>query len=407
MRILVHDNGLCTELAITLARAGHSVTYHTPWTNAFPKASQAFIGKGLEGIELAENFTDALMHCDMLVCPDTFSADYVKQGHLAGKRVFGAGQAERMELDRPWMKEQQARLGLPVGTWRKVPGLTKLLDLLQMPEFEGWWVKTSKYRQLETFCNYNWETTRNTVLGDLLNCYGAIGDDIEFILEKPLKSKGMVEVGIDGLFTFRRWQNSGYGYEAKDQAYIGRVGPLPPLLQRYAKALTQPLAYFDANSFVSNEVIVLSENEHYQIEPTIRCPHPPTAGMLEMYENIDKMVLLVEGEQLKPATDYCAVLVLVSTWAEEHWTEITFDQKYRQQVKLSQACKRGGKYYAVPGNAYIGYCVGIGPSAHTAVLACKTVARTVKARELEVHESALDKILEETIPAGKKVGISF
>jgi hypothetical protein len=404
MKILFYDNGLNTELAVEFVRAGHSVKYVTPWTEAFPKPAKAWIGRNLDGVEVVESFSEALKSAEFVVCPDTFSADRVEQARQAQVPCWGAGHAEKMELDRLFMKQLQASLGLEVGPYSVHTGIEELMRHLMKTNDR--WIKTSKYRQYETFRHDNWEATRNTHLGAILDAYGPTADEMVFISEEPLKG---VEVGLDRIYTHLDSfiEPGGWGYEKKDEAYIGTFGTLPPLLQVYCDKLERPLYSFRCNSFVSNEVIVTEKDHGKMIEPTIRGPHPPLAGMLLMYSNIPS-VILGKDTILHTTAKYCAVLVMRSSWAGDHWLQICMKEpKYRKNIKLSMACFRKGEYYAVPGNEFVGYIAGTGQTPEAAAKECKAVAETVSFKEMDVNPSALDEIIECTIPDGRKVGVNF
>jgi hypothetical protein len=405
MKILVYDNGLNTESAIAIARAGHSVAYTSPWTEAFPKPAKAWIGKGLEGLEVVESFSKALDKADYVFCPDTFSQDRVHQARakLGDSKVWGAGHAERMELDRVYMKRQQAALGLRVGDYEVLSGVEELIKHCRAKKNR--WIKTSKYRQYETFKHEDWESTRNQHLGAILDAYGPAADQMVWLSEAPLKGQ---EVGLDGVFDLTGFlQPYGWGYEKKDEAYIGRWGAvLPPVLEEQRLGLSRILTTYKARSIVSNEVIVTAEDVGHMIEPTIRAPHPPMAGMLEMYNNLP--AVWTKGvPALAPRAKFCACLVFRSSWAGDHWCEIKIDYPQRRWVKLSQACRVNGRYFAVPGNEFLGQIVGIGLTVETAVKACKEHVKAVSCKEMDVNESALDELMDKTIPEGRKVGISF
>lgn len=403
MKILFYDNGLNTELAIEFVRAGHSVDYCTPWTEAFPKPSKAWIGRDLDGINVIESFSLGLKKADFVVCPDTFSADRVEQARQAEVPVFGAGKAERMELDRLFMKQLQSNLGLEVGPYTVHTGIENLIKHLRTTKDR--WIKTSKYRQYETFRHDNWEATRNTHLGAILDAYGPTADEMVFISEEPLKG---VEVGLDRIYkTLDGWVDpGGWGYEKKDEAYIGTNGKMPTVLAKFCNKLERPLYSFNCNSFVSNEVIITDESAS-MLEPTIRCPHPPLAGMLVMYSNIPDVVL-GEHSRLYVTAAYCAVLVMRSSWAGDHWLQVCIKEpRHRKNIKLSMACKRNGEYYAVPGNEFVGHVVGTGATPQLAAKECKMVAESVSFKEMDINPSALDELVEKTIPEGEKVGISF
>lgn len=384
-----------------LARNGHHVGYCSPWTEAFPRAAKAYIGRGLEGLLPVDSFSRALEKCDCVVCPDTFSMDRVHQARAAGKPVFGAGHAEKLEQDRAFMKDIASATKIPLGPYVTKHGIDELTAYLEKEK--DVWVKTSKWRTIETFYHIDWESTKQQFLGPILNEYGPVANEIDFIVEKPIKG---VEIGADCLFMGKEFLRPlGYGYEAKDEAYIGTTAEnLPEPLALVNDKLERVLASYGTNSFVSTEVRV--SDKGYLLEPTIRCPHPPTAGMLMLYNNLHA-ALTLEAKKLVPVAKYCAVLVVRSSWAGDHWCEVEVMPAFRPRIKLSQACRLNGKYFAVPGNEFVAYAVGIGNTLKAAVAMCKDSADGVKCRDKDCNPSALDYLVDETIPEGKKKGIEF
>src|SRR5437879_1618789 len=101
-----------------LARLGHDVAYTTPWTEAFPRSNKDYIGFGLEGLERVDSFTKALDKAEFVICPDTFSQDRVEQARKAKKKVWGAGEAERFEQDRIYMKKVAVEVGIQLGQYK-------------------------------------------------------------------------------------------------------------------------------------------------------------------------------------------------------------------------------------------------------------------------------------------------
>jgi hypothetical protein len=144
MKILVYDYGLCTEHAIRLARDGHMVFYYVPWQDAFPQSTKALIGEGLEGLHRIKDFWDYIDKVDIIVFFDNYCGDLVDYLRKKGYKVFGAGSAEKLELDRIKQKEILKTVGLPVGEYEVIHGLSALREYLK--ENEDKYVKINAFR---------------------------------------------------------------------------------------------------------------------------------------------------------------------------------------------------------------------------------------------------------------------
>jgi hypothetical protein len=402
-KLVIYDHGLNTELAVTLAAEGNIVGYFTPESAAFPKSANSVIGTGLEGVTRIDNWEQAVERADVIVCPDTFCGSLVDDLQRRGRHVWGAGtRGERLEQDRHYMDGLQRSLGLPTPKRELIRGVTKLIERLKTEK--DVWVKLSRFRgDKETFYHEDYSSSQAQFLGQMFVDFGA-NDDLEFIIEKPIKN--VVEVGddrlvVDGTFLSPRV----IGYEAKDAAYLGFVTEQAcPVLDAVNKALAPTLSR--ARTFFSTEL-----RGDMLIDPTVRCPHPPLSVMLALFQNIGQAV--VEGAQgnvieLLPKAQYGAGVIIYSDWADHHWCELSFPPAMRRYIKLQRAYRdASGKYWALPGQSIVATCVGIGDTPALAISHAKKVADSIKCAGAEHDASALDKLLEETVPAGKKAGIPF
>jgi len=410
MKILVKDHGLCLEAAITLARAGHDVAYHVTPVDKHSLHDVAQMGSGFEkeGVTKVDDFYKTLQSkggVDLVCFFDTHCGDEVDWLRSKGYKVFGAGAvAERLELDR-WFAKRML-IELPHNKALRVQGVSNLINNLRTAS--PCWVKSSGFREIETFHHDNWTATQEQFIAPLLQEYGT-DPNLVFILEDEIDPA--IEVGSDNIIINGKWPSiKPYGYEAKDSAYIGRFNSttLPIALQQVNLAITPSLTA--ATSFVSTEVRIVPSGHGYPVDLTIRAPHPPMAAMLEAIDGIESMLTSPanSGRYLTHVRcAYAAVLVGTSGWSEEHRCEITFPPKLRQWVKFMKAYKQGNSYYTLPSNSFTVLVVGIGNTIDQAVKGCKALADHVHGRELTFDTSALDKIMDETIPQGKKCGIPF
>ena len=407
MKIAVYDHGLNTELAITLAKAKHSVGYFTPWDEAFPKSAKAIIGKGLEGLERITDWEKACDRADIIVFPDTFNGSKVDALRRAGKDVWGAGSiGERLEQDRIYMDQLQRTIGIPAPKRETIKGVEALIAKLKTTKNK--WVKLSAFRgDKETFFHEEYSATQAQFLGQMFVDFGA-NEDLEFILEDPIDGDDVIEVGddrlvVDGTFLSPRV----IGYEAKDEAYLCYATTEQcPTLDRVNEGLEGIFRNGKVRTFFSTEV-----RGGKLIDPCVRCPHPPTSTMLALFSNIAEAV--VNGAHGKPTVlhanaKYGAGIIVGSEWCEHHWTEVCIEPSVRDFVKLQRAYRDSkGKYFALPGSPTVCTCVGIGNTPQAAIKQAKDVVSKIKCSGMSFNTSALDKLLEETVPAGKRQGIPF
>ena len=183
---------------------------------------------------------------------------------------------------------------------------------------------------------------------------------------------------------------------------------LPEPLRLINQAIDKEL--LEATSFVSTEARVTPDKKGYPIDLTIRAAHPPLACMLENIGNIaDVIVNGTAGklEELRVVANYAAVLVGTSGWAEDHRMEVQFPSSIRKYVKLSKAWKRGNAYFTIPSHNFPVQVVGLGNTPREAANECIAHAEQVKGKELTFDYSSFDRMIDETIPEGKKYGIAF
>lgn len=409
MKILVYDFGLCTEHAIRLARDGHTVFYFVPWADAFPKSTKALIGEGLEGLTRIKNFWDYVDKVDIIAFFDTHCGDLVKYLRDKGYKVFGAGEAELLELDRIKQKEILKKVGLPVGEYKVCHGLKELREYLE--SFEDKYVKLNIFRgDLETFHHKDYKSSL-PLLDHLAYELGAKQDQIDFIVEDTIEG---VEPGYDGFVIDGNYPEiTLYGYELKGAGYIGRVcfdKQLPQALRLINQKLASFFKVTNARTMFSTEVRVGEDRKGYLIDPCVRAPMPiPSAIEIEIYKNFSDIIIQgAQGKLVKPQpiAKYGVGVCLESEWAQNHWLEVEIPKEIRQWVKLRMACKIDDKYYAVPGFTSICSVIGLGNTIDEAIEKCKKRVELIDAYLIEKDVGGLEKI-KEIIEEGRKFGISF
>lgn len=409
MKIALYDHGLNTELAVSFAAAGYEVGYFTPYDEAFPKSAKAIIGKGLEGVTRIEDWEQAVDRADIIVFPDTFNGSKVDDLRRRGKAVWGAGTVgERLEQDRIYMSKLQDSLGIPAPKREFVHGVDALIERLK--KVKDKWVKLSKFRgDKETFHHEDYNSTQAQFLGQMMVDFGS-NEDLEFVIEDPIKGDDIVEVGDDRLVVGNTFcVPRVIGYEAKDEAYLCfATHKQCDQLDLVNEKLAPIFQAGRSKTFFSSEV-----RGGKLIDPCVRCPHPPTSTMLALFDNIPKLIVqAATGKNFTPVlhtnAKYGAGIIVGSEWAEHHWCEVIIPREVRHLVKLQRAYRNSkGQYFALPGSPTVCTCVGIGNTPRAAIAQAKAVVDKIKVPSGSYNTSALDRLFEETVPMGVKQGIPF
>ncbi len=409
-KFLIYDFGLCTEIAVRIAREGHEVYYFCPWQSAFPSMNRALIGEGLDGIKRVKWFWDWVDKVDYICFFDTHTQDIATYLRDKGYKVFAPFKGENLELERQKGRKIQRVLKLPTQETVIIKGLDNLKKYLQ--KVKNKWIKLNTFRGvIETWHHKEFNTSSAQYLEKLGYDLGPKRNEVEFIIEDSIEG---VEPGFDGLVVDGNYLSSCmYGYEAKGAGYIGRVIPykkLPKPLKEVNDKLSIVFKRLKTRSFFSTEVRVGKDKKGYLIDPTVRFPMPiPGAIELEIFENIvDAIINACEGKitNLRPLARYGAGVCLESDWCQNNWLNIEFPPKMRRWIKLRMACKVDGKYYAVPGFTSICSVIAIGNSIEEVVKLVKERVKMVEGRELDKETGGLDLIVEE-IKKGRKLGIEF
>ncbi len=407
---LVIDQGLYVHIAEKLAESFGRVLYHcNGWRSAFPVSERFNIGAGLDGIERVANPWEHVDDADLIVFPDTYFGGEQEYLRRQGKRVWGSGHAEMLELHRDELKTVMNGVGLPVGGYEIVTGIDALREYLK--ENPGVYVKGNVFRgDIETFRNKNWVVTQ-PLLDDLANRLGPRQSEVVFVVEDPIEG---VEAGYDGACIDGRFPAvATFGYEAKDAGYVGKVvdyEDLPAALREVNARLAPALAALGCRSFFSTEVRIGKNREPYLMDPALRAGSPPSEAYIELFSNWDEVIWAgADGEvaDLKARAGYAAEIILRSEWAREHFLALDLPASVRPFIKIHGHCRIGGRDYAAPlGIREIGAAIGWGDSLEEAVGAALEHAEAVEGLELEFDRNALSAAME-SIEQGREFGVEW
>lgn len=407
---LVIDQGLYVHIATKLAESfGRVLYYCNGWRSAFPVSERYNVGAGLDGIERIANPWEHVEGADLIVFPDTYFGGEQEFLRRLGKRVWGSGDAEMLELHRDELKRVMKEAGLPVGPYQIIVGIDELREYLK--ENPGVYVKGNVFRgDVETFHNKNWVVTK-PLLDDLAGRLGPRQSTTIFIVEDPIEG---VEVGYDGVCIDGRFPAvASYGYEVKDAGFVGKVvdyEDLPPALREVNKKLGPAMAALGCRSFFSTEVRVGADRKPYLMDPAMRAGSPPSESYIELFSNWDEMLWAgAEGEvvELRPSAAYAAEIILRSDWARDHFLALDFPEQIRRFIKIHGHCRIDGRDYAAPlGIREIGAAIGLGNCLEDAIGSALEHAEAVEGLEVEFDRSAL-KVATEAIEQGREFGIEW
>jgi len=400
--LFCYDNGLFISQAVKLAEKFKKVYYYCPHESAFPTMNLAYIGFGLDNIEVVHDvFFKGWEDVDVWYFPDVYAG--ALQEHLAsmGKNVWGARRGDILELDRQGMKQIQDILGLPVGKYVTIKGIENLRAFLK--DNPDRFVKINRWRGImESFYAADYDEIEPR-LDELEYKLGPFKSIIEFIVEENLKDK--VEWGYDGYCIDGEFPSKVVsGIEVKDKAYIGvfkDYKDIPEPLIRFNERMKPVFKAYGWRGFVSTEIRIGEDHKPFQIDLCARAGSPPSEIYQNFYSNFAEFIYMgSHGILIDPESDYkygCEVLIHCS-WADKNWCKVSFPEEIADQVKLRNACKIDGNHYCIPqsvGLPEIGAVVGLGDTIDECMESAKKAGQQIKGHYIEVPESAADEAQEQ------------
>jgi len=406
---LVVDNGLFVELALKLAKTYKKVYYYVPWESAFAKMNLAYIGHGFEDQNLF--VVDSIYgphfdEVDLFCFPDIYMGWEQVALEKQGKIVWGSRTGECLELQRRGMKDILKALDMPVGKYWHIKGIANLRAFLK--DNENVYVKIDKYRgTFETFCSPNYKSVEPK-LDEVESQLGAFKHIIEFTVEACLPDR--VEVGTDCWAITTPEGECKYpehlisGIEIKDVGFASifkKYSDLPEVVTRFNERMKPVFAAYNWRGFVSTEVRIGKDMEPYMIDLCARAPSPPNELYQEQYANLAECIWYgANGIVVEPqaTAKYGAEIMLHSSWADKGWQPIEFPEEIRDMVKLRNATKINGTYYAIPqavGLPECGAVIGLGDTMEEAMDNAVENAEQITGYYLEAKMGAIDNIKEE------------
>ena len=410
--VLVCCQPLFVSLAERLARDFGKCYLHVPFGGSFPTMNHCLVGSGLPNVELVDDiFGKHFDEVTLFVFPDIGNA--AVQIHLEelGKRVWGARNAEELEVYRELCKEKMQELGLPVQPWKIVKGCDALREHLM--EHENQHVKIDKYRGVtETFFSPNYAAVEMKI-DAIQNDIGAFKDTLEFIVEDDLPDR--VEVGLDTYCIDGQWPSATlFGIEAKDVGYVGQMvkwSGIPEPLRRWSESFAPLFAAYGCRGSISNEIRIGPDKVPYMVDATIRAPSPPSELWQELFTNLAEIIWEGAGGVLVepiPAGQWGVEVILKSHWAKEHWQPVIYPEQFARQIKLYNCAVVDGKRYVVPqaeDMEEIGAVVGWGDTLEAAMEHAKQAGESIEGYGIRFSMGAIEAVKEQ-IEELEAIGVS-
>ena len=411
-KILVFDHGMFTSFALKLSQ-WFDVFYYTPWdSQAFPSPNNSFIGDGFSEMVRVKDFWATVPQMDYFFFADIYSGGLQEHLRGLGKKVFGSGRGDSLEILRWKMRKLMGLAGMPVNKAERVIGTKALREYLK--SHNDVYVKVSAYRGLcETFHSDTYELTE-PLLDEIENDLGGLKYVLPFIIEQKIDA--VVETGYDGYSIDGKYpETSLFGVEVKDCGYLGTIVKtenMPNEVTFVNNKLSPMLAELQYRMAISTEIRVCKDGIPYLIDLTCRLPSPPSQVMSEIYGNWDEII--IEGSQGKlvdaaPLAKFGVSATICASFAEDHWTPIYIKESCRQFVKLHNHCNIEGVDYIIPANVHmaeVGAVVGVGDTLEEAAAHCRKMAEGVGGYSVKVKLDSLSEGLAE-IKKMQDYGIKF
>ena len=399
--VLVVDKGLYCPVAERLVRDFGKVGYHCSWKRGFPGYDEKDIGHGLDGIKHEPNLFKVVDNYDLICFPDVLDGDLQVYLRKQGHRVFGSGMGDELELFRVYQKQMFKAVGLPVGPYRVVKGITALREYLRQNDDQV--IKLSLLRGItETFKHHTyWESEAR--LDRLQHELGLRKDRTEFVVEKKIEAK--IEYGFEGISVHGQFPKiASNGVEIKDVCYgavVQEYKNLPEGIIEVNEALRPALKLYNYANFFSTEIRVSEDGTPYCIDLTCRCPSPAGETQLELWSNLAEMMWEGAAGRMVdpiPAAKYASQSIICSDWAESEWQGVGFPEKYRSHVKLYYHTRENGHDYVIPQQSpskEVGSIVTIGDDLKSVIKQNEMIAEQITGDKIRVCTDRICEVIEE------------
>ena len=416
--VCIVDNGLFVSFARELSKGFGRTLYHKPFQSAFVRTNDLAPGRGFPELEWCEQplallgATPEEDEIDLWVFLDLYQGGLQEFLRASGRRVWGSGMGEEMELKRWEFKQHLKKLDMLVQPMEHIFGMDKLREHLK--KHDDLYVKTSFTRgDFETFHHETYSLTEPR-LDELAHTLGAKKDNYEFIVETPIADA--VEVGYDGFTVDGKFPTLGMmGYEIKDCGMIATVKPYELLaepVRMVNEKMSKDFRGYGYRGFWCTEIRYTKKKEAFFLDPCCRLGTPSNELLQVLFDGWPQVVWDgADGVCTTPKmkAKFGALAMINSEWAVNDWLCVEYPESIDEFVKLRFHVKKGKKNYVVPnviGIPDVGCVVATGNTLAEAVALCKKRAEMIKGFQVSVNCAALDKGME-VVKNGEKFGIAF
>jgi hypothetical protein len=408
---VVYDRGgLYLYCAEKLSQSYKKVMYYLADADAYPTSQKYTIGTGITGVKRIHDFYKHVDEADIIYFFDCYDGEMAHWLKSQGKKVFSSLRGEQIEIDKVMFLETLEELELPCPKTYLAEGMKELCDYLKEHDGETLFMKNLHRGDFESRKFTSMAQSR-PFLDDLKKRLGSASDTIEVLVQHKIEAE--CEVGWDGYQVNGEYTKNGIvGYEIKDKGFVGKVFEnKPEILAQIDDAFSPVFKKLGYQGNYSTEIRITEDGTPYFIDATCRVPSPPGEAMCELYGNWAEATYQIacgEVPKLIPKAQYVAVIILTSSWYNNHELHVKFPAKIKEFVKLKNYTKRDGEYYCIPnGNEeFFGAVIAYGDSVEDATELCHEYAEMVEADEMDFDDEIFEDA-EEAISKGEQFGINF
>jgi hypothetical protein len=399
--VLLVDNGLFHNWALKLAQSFGRVLYYSPWQSGFPSQKQTRLGDGFAGVERC-NYPQAVEdEIDLFVFVDLFQADWQARLRAQGRRVWGMGDSEDVELERWAFRQWCERNGLKLNPAKLVTGMDALRAYLQ--ERKDVFVKMARGINRGDMETWKWkgEFISTPRLDQQVYDLGSFKDDTEFLVED--EQKDAIELGEDLFTVDGQWPEFiMQGMEIKGLGTVGIVKPyaqLPQCLRDFNSKLAKVFKADTARTFFCMEGLYNKARQYTPMDPCVRLGSPSNELLAEMFDGwAETLWWGAEGKMVspKPVAKYGIVAMAYNENSGKNWQPLKYPPSMDRWVKLRNPYAIGGKRYAVPQGSptNLAGIVGTGKTLLEAAAAMGEHAQAVDGNQVEIATDSISKMLD-------------
>lgn len=414
MKIVCIDNGLYCAPCEDLSDGGkNEVYYYTPWGRPFPSHEDYVKGYGYGNLKKELWPFYKIPDADMIVNFDVSNNDlihYLKQHH-PDKSIFGAGQGEKLEHDRVFLKEWLKAKGCAVGPYKVIKGFSELVKYLKTENNK--WIKTNIFRgEMETIFFTKWSDYKY-IIDEISVSLSLLKEDYVFIIEDPIEA--VVQSGSDNFFTNGDFVPFSWGFEISKNLCVNKVinemDEIPEELLINLEAMRPLMARMDYRGPVSTEERITDKKESFLIDFTARLPAPMGQMYPVFINNWTEVVYNIgknKSVEIDCDYDYIGSYCLCSEHARNNNVKVRVDEKNLKDVRFQMVAQNNDGYFALKGNEGICVLVAGGKNPQEVLDKIKEARKHVDAHDInDTGLKEIDDDFQEAFDGIKSLGIKF